>query len=140
MKDKKDKNIDPTLIPLKQRHVVAIAPGFFFADDYEMKWPKKNWEDPEAIAKDLVKKDSGYVAFRRFIYDPEEGQVFLDKGWVYFGGEVYKGKDILAGNADFPCSEIGLRNIENNKIEKVVWFNDTQKMYPLDKDDKFIGV
>ena len=134
------KKIDPSSIPLKQRHLVAIAPGFFFADDTEMKWPKKNWEDPEAIAKDLAKEDDGYVAFRRFIYDPEEGKVFLDKGWVYFGGKVYKGKDILAGKADFPCSEIGMRNIENNGIKEVVWFHDAQKMYPLDKEDKFIGV
>ena len=93
------KKIDPSSIPLKQRHLVAISPGFFFADDTEMKWPKKNWESPEAIAKDLVKEDNGYVAFRRFIYDPEEGQVFLDKGWVYFGGKLYKGKDILEGKA-----------------------------------------
>lgn len=134
------KKIDPSNIPLKQRHLVAIAPGFFFADDTEMKWPKKNWEDPVAIAKDLAKEDNGYVAFRRFIYDPEEGKVFLDKGWVYFGGKVYKGKDILAGKADFPCSEIGMRNIENNGIKEVVWFPDAQKMYPLDKEDKFIGM
>ena len=134
------KKIDPSNIPLKQRHLVAISPGFFFADDTEMKWPKKSWEDPEDIAKELEKKDSGYGAFRRFIYDPEEGQVFLDKGWVYFGGKLYKGKDILEGKADFPCSEIGMRNIENNGIKEVVWFPDAKKMYPLNKEDKFIGV
>ena len=125
-------------IPLKQRHLVAIAPGFFFADDTEMKWPKKSWEDDAALAHALDKMDNGYVAFRRFIYDPEKGQVFLDKGWVYFGGKVYKGKDILEGKADFPCSEIGLRNIENNHIDKVLWFKESGKMYPLNKTDRFI--
>ena len=134
------KKIDPSNIPLKQRHLVAISPGFFFADDTEMKWPKKSWEDPEAIAKELEKKDSGYVAFRRFIYDPEEGQVFLDKGWVYFGGEVYDGKDVVDGKVNIPVSDIAVRNIENNNFKKVIWFPDAGKMYPLNKQDKFIGV
>ena len=134
------KKIDPSNIPLKQRNLVAISPGFFFADDYEMKWPKKSWEDPEAIAKELEKKDSGYVAFRRFIYDPEEGQVFLDKGWVYFGGEVYDGKDVVDGKVNLPVSDIAVRNIANNGFKTVIWFPDAQKMYPLNKQDKFIGV
>lgn len=134
------KNIDLNSVPLKQRHLVAIAPGFFFADDTEMKWPKENWADDEALAKALHKKDDSFVAFRRFIYDPEEGQVYLDRGWVYFGGKVYKGKDILEGKADFPCSEIGMRNIENNDIKEIVWFPEAQKMYPLNKEDKFIEV
>ena len=133
------KKIDPSSIPLKQRHLVAIAPGFFFADDTEMKWPKKNWEDPESIAKDLAKEDNGYVAFRRFIYDPEEGKVFLDKGWVYFGGEVYDGKDVVDGKVNLPVSDIAVRNIENNNFKTVIWFPGAGKMYPLDKEDKFIG-
>ena len=133
------KKIDPSSIPLKQRYLVAIAPGFFFADDTEMKWPKKNWEDPESIAKDLAKEDNGYVAFRRFIYDPEEGKVFLDKGWVYFGGEVYDGKDVVDGKVNLPVSDIAVRNIENNNFKTVIWFPGAGKMYPLDKEDKFIG-
>ena len=68
----KNKKINLKEVPLKQRHVVAISPGFFFADDTEMKWPKKSWEDVETLSKELEKKDAGYVAFRRFIYDPED--------------------------------------------------------------------
>ena len=137
---KTKKNIDLNEVPLKQRHLVAISPGFFFADDYEMKWPKKNWADDEALAKSLLKENEGYVAFRRFIYDPEEGQVFLDKGWVYFGGEMYDGKDVVDGKVNLPVSDIAVRNIENNNFKTVIWFPDAQKMYPLNENDKFIGV
>ena len=126
-------------IPLKQRHVVAISPGFFFADDYAMKWPKKSWEDDATLAKALEKKDAGYVAFRRFIYDPEEGKRYLDKGWVYFGGEVYDGKDVVDGKVNIPVSDIAVRNIENNNFKKVIWFPNAGKMYPLNKEDKFVG-
>ena len=134
------KKINPQEVPLKHRHVLAISPGLLFADDYEMKWPKENWEDIDSLAKALHKKDTGYVGFRRFIYDPEEGQVFLDKGWVYFGGEVYDGKDVVDGKVNLPVSDIAIRNIENNDFKTVIWFPDAQKMYPLNKQDKFIGV
>jgi hypothetical protein len=137
---KTKKNIDLNEVPLKQRHLVAISPGFFFADDYEMKWPKKSWEDDEALAKALKKMGEGFVAFRRFIYDPEDGQKYLDKGWVYFGGEVYDGKDVVDGKVNLPVSDIAVRNIENNNFTTVIWFPDAQKMYPLNKNDKFIGV
>ena len=134
------KQVNIADIPLKQRHLVAISPGFFFADDYEMKWPKTNLEDPEAIAKDLAKKDNGYVAFRRFIYDPEEGQVFLDKGWVYFGGEVYDGKDVVDGKVNLPMSDIVVKNIKSNNFKTVIWFPEAEKLYPLNKEDKFVGL
>ena len=137
---KTKKNIDLNEVPLKQRRLVAISPGFFFADDYEMKWPKKSWEDDEALAKALKKMGEGFVAFRRFIYDPEDGQKFMDKGWVYFGGEVYDGKDVVNGKVNLPVSDIAVRNIENNNFTTVIWFPDAQKMYPLNKQDKFIGV
>lgn len=134
------KKINPQEVPLKHRHVLAISPGLLFADDYEMKWPKENWEDIDSLAKALHKKDTGYVGFRRFIYDPEEGQVFLDKGWVYFNGTVYKGKDIVSGKVSISGGEIACANIVNNDIDEVVWFPKSQKMYPLNKNDKFVKV
>lgn len=134
----KKKQIKLEDVPMKQRRLVAIAPGLFFADDYEMKWPKKTWEDDKALAKALLKKDGSLVGFRRFIYDPEDGQKFLDRGWVYFGGKKYKGKDVIAGKIDFECSDIGRRNIEDNHIENIVWFPNAHKMYPLHNEDKYI--
>lgn len=136
----KNKKVNLKDVPLKQRHLVAISPGFFFADDTEMKWPKESWEDVKTLAKELEKKDAGYVAFRRFIYDPEEGQVFLDKGWVYFGGEVYDGKDVVDGKVNLPVSDIAVRNIENNNFKTVIWFPGAGKMYPLNKEDKFVDL
>ena len=136
----KNKKVNLKDIPLKQRHVIAISPGFFFADDYEMKWPKKSWEDDATLAKELEKKDEGFVAFRRFIYDPEEGKRYLDKGWVYFGGEVYDGKDVVDGKVNLPVSDIAVRNIENNNFKKVIWFPNAGKMYPLNKEDKFVDL
>lgn len=125
-------------IPLKRRFIVAISPGFFFADDTEIKWPKKSWEDDAALARALDKMDNGYVAFRRFIYDPETGKRYLDRGWVYFGGKVYNGQDVIDGKTDFDGSDIAKRNIENNHIDKVLWFKESGKMYPLNKTDRFI--
>lgn len=137
MSEKKKKLAD---IPLKQRHLVAISPGFFFADDTTMKWPKRSWENTKILAKELKKKDAGYVAFRRFIYDPENGKVFLDNGWVYFGGAVYDGKDVIDWKVNLPVSDIAIRNIECNNFKKVVWFPNSGKMYPLNKDDKFLDL
>ena len=137
MSEKQKKIVD---IPLTWRHLIAISPGFFFADDTTMKWPKKSWEDVETLAKELEKKDAGYVAFRRFIYDPEEGQVFLDKGWVYFGGEMYDGKDVVSGKVSLPISDIAVRNIENNNFKTVIWFPNSGKMYPLNEEDIFLDI
>ena len=134
----KKKQIKFNEVPMKQRRVVAISPGLFFADDWEMKWPKASWEDEVALARELHKKDMSLVAFRRFIYDPEDGQKFMDKGWVYFGGKIYKGADVVAGKSDFPCGDITKNNIENNHIKNVVWFSDAHEMYPLNRNDKFV--
>ena len=134
----KTKKINLKDVPLNQRHLVAISPGFFFADDTTMKWPKENWEDDESLAEALKKKNANYVAFRRFIYDPEDGKVFLDKGWVYFGGEVYDSKDVVSGKVNLPVTDIAVSNIEYNNIKKVFWFPNFGKMYPLNKEDKFL--
>lgn len=126
-------------VPLSHRHVMAISPGLLFADTNEMKWARKSWEDAEAVAKKLRDTREGYVAFRRFIYDPEKGQLFLDKGWVYFDGKLLKGKDVVDGKTEYKCSDIAKSNIINNKMKYVVWFPATGKLYPFEKHDRFIG-
>lgn len=133
-------NVNLEDIPLKQRHVCVISPGIFFADDHEMKWPEKSWEDNEAIAKELKKKGAGYVAFRRFIYDPEEGRVFLDKGWIYFRGEMYNSKDVVDGKVNIPVTDIAVNNIKNNNLKGIIWFPQIEKMYPLNEEDKFVNL
>lgn len=135
-----NKNVNLEDIPLKQRHVCVISPGVFFADDFEMKWPDKSWEDDETLAKLLKKKGAGYVAFRRFIYDHEDGRKFLDNGWVYFRGEAYDGKDVVDGKVNIPVSDIAIANIKNNDLKGVVWFPRINKMYPLNEEDKFVDI
>lgn len=126
-------------VPLNHRHIMAISPGLLFADTCDMKWARKSWEDAEAVAQKLRDTREGYVAFRRFIYDPVKGQLFLDKGWVYFEGKLLTGKDVVNGKTEYKCSDIAKNNIINNKMKFVVWFPETGKLYPFEKHDRFIG-
>lgn len=126
-------------VPLNHRHIMAISPGLLFADTCDMKWPRKSWEDAEAVAQKLRDTREGYVAFRRFIYDPAKGQLFLDKGWVYFEGKLLTGKDVVNGKTEYKCSDIAKNNIIDNKMKFVVWFPETGKLYPFEKHDRFIG-
>jgi len=48
------------------------------------------------LAQEIKSESPNAVGFRRFIYDPEVGRRFLDKGWVYFTGDVVSKEDILS--------------------------------------------
>lgn len=128
-------------VPLKQRYVEVISPeGFLFADNSEIRWPKASWVDEIKLATALYKGDDRIVAFRRFVYDPEKGKKYFDKGWMYFRGVVYKGRDVVDGKVDCPVGDIARQNIECNHFEKVIYFPGMYRMYWFTKQDKRLNL
>lgn len=132
------KYFDFESVPLKERWIAAISPGLFFADIQRFKFPFKSWEIPRRLAKKLHEKDGGLVAFKRFVYDPEEGEKVLDSGWWYFGGEFLKTEDLLKDpRFSGKEHEILRDNIKNNGIKDCMYFKETGKVYQFNEYDNY---
>ena len=129
-------------IPLKQRFIMTVSPGFMFGETSEVKCPKKSWDSPVELALELKssqKPDDATVGFRRFIYHPEHGKLFKDKGWVYFKGVKVNKEDALSGKAkerypDIPLTETAISNIKYNDWD-CLYFKEYGKLWPLEKED-----
>lgn len=129
-------------IPLKQRFIMTVAPGFMFGETSEVKCPKESWDNPVELARELKstsKSDDNVVGFRRFIYHPEHGKLFKDRGWVYFKGVVVSKEDVLSGKAkekhpDIPLTDVAISNIKYNNWD-CLYIEEYGKLWPLEKGD-----
>lgn len=131
-------------IPPAHRFIEATVPGLMFGDATGLRCPGREWIDAEDAARFVAKKSENFVAYRRFVYDPEEGKKYMDPGWVYFKGCKIDKEDIISKKAEdrFPGLKIGdiLRaNVENNGFD-VIWFEECDKFYPFDDGDVFVDV
>lgn len=127
-------------IPLEWRFIETVAPGLFFGDASEWRYPEKEWADEQALAAKLKKSKDRAVGFRRFIYDPCNGKTYLDEGWKYFRGRKFTRQEILSGFAkqvcpDMPLTDIAISNIKSNGWD-CLWLEDYHKLWPLEKEDK----
>ena len=118
---------------------MTVAPGLMFGETSEVKCPRESWDRPDELAQELKRKSGNAVGFRRFIYHPEHGKLFKDKGWVYFKGVKVSKEDALSGEAkrkypDIPLTEIALSNIECNNWD-CLYIEEYGKLWPLNKDD-----
>lgn len=126
-------------IPLKQRFIMTVAPGFMFGETSEVKCPKESWDNPVELARELKRKRGNAVGFRRFIYHPEHGKLFKDKGWVYFKGVKVSKEDALSGKAkekypDIPLTNIAISNLKYNDWD-CLYIEEYGKLWPLEKGD-----
>lgn len=131
-------------IPPSHRFITAISVGFFFADSETLKCHTDDWLETRAAASWVFGKSDRFVAFRRFVYDPEHGKEYMDPGWVYFRGVLIPRDDILSGKVlenhpDFEVSDILKSNVRNNRCD-VVWFKDDDMKYPLYEEDTFVNL
>ena len=131
-------------IPPAHRWVESVRPGLFFGDTDEMRCPDDEvWSDARALAAWLKHKSSNAVGFRRFIYDPEKGKLYLDPGWVYYRGTVIPKADVLSGKAErddprFQATGILRANVKNNDWD-CLWIATYRKMWPFIRDkDVFV--
>lgn len=127
-------------MPLNQRFVETVSPGFLFGETNEVKCPTQSWDDVDSLAKYMRGKNSSAVGFMRFIYHPEHGKVYKDKGWVYFKGVKVSKEDALSGKAkkmypNIPLTEIALSNIKCNNWDYCLYISEYGKLWPLHKDD-----
>lgn len=132
-------DVDFKKIPLAHRWVLVFAPGFFLMGDEEVKTPVKAWESELKLSEWLLKRYARVVAFRRFIYDPGVGRVFLDKGLHYFGGKLITAKNFLESD-EFAGTrwDTAKANIQYNCFKRVVYFEKFDKVYPLERNDVFV--
>ena len=132
-------------VPPAHRFIEAIVPGCIFGDTTELKCPGREWIDAEDAARFVKEKSENFVAYRRFVRDPEcKCGVYMDPGWVYFKGCKIDKEDIISKKAEkkFQGLKIGdiLRmNVENNRFD-VIWFKEYDKFYPFDDEDVFVDV
>ena len=131
-------------VPPAHRFIEAMSPGFMFGDTTELRCPGREWTDAEKAARFVRKTSSSFVAYRRFVYDPERGKVYMDPGWVYFKGCRIDKEDIISKEAEsrFPGLKIGdvLRaNVRDNMFD-VVWLKECNRFYPFGDKDVFVGL
>lgn len=131
-------------VPPAYRFIDAMSVGFMFGDTTQIKCPGREWTDAENAARFVKEKSEDFVAYRRFVYDPERGKVYMDPGWVYFKGRKIDKEDIISKKAEneFPGLKIGdiLRtNVEHNRCD-VIWFKEYDKFYPFDDEDVFVDI
>lgn len=131
-------------IPPAHRFIEAVSVGLMFGDTTPIKCPGDEWIYAADAARYVAKKSEDFVAFRRFVDDPECGKVYMDPGWVYFKGDKIAKEDIISKNAEkkFPGLKIGdiLRtNVEHNQFD-VIWFKESDKFYPFDDGEVFVDI
>lgn len=131
-------------VPPAHRFIEAMSVGFLFGDTTQIKCPGDEWISAEDSARYVAKKNENFVAYRRFVYDPECGKVYMDPGWVYFDGDKIARDDILSREAEkkFPGLTIGKILMDNMKYNDfdVIWFMDQDKFYKFDEEDVFVDI
>lgn len=131
-------------IPPAHRFIEAVSVGFMFGDTTQIKCPGDEWTNSEDAARFVAKKSKNFVAYRRFVYDPERGKVYMDPGWVYFKGDKIAREDIISREAEkkFPGLTIGKILMDNMKYNEfdVMWFREQGKFYPFDDNDVFVDI
>ena len=131
-------------VPPAHRFIEALSVGFLFGDTTQIKCPGDEWINAADAARYVAKKSKNFVAYRRFVYDPECGKVYMDPGWVYFKGEKIARDDILSRDAEkkFPGLTIGnilMSNMKYNDFD-VIWFRDQDKFYQFYEEDVFVDI
>lgn len=129
-------------VPPSYRWVEAITVGFLFADPQSLRCHTDEWAETRSMAQWLASESDRFVAFRRFVYNPEYGKEYMDPGWVYFKGTKISKKDILNGWAEkmYPgieISDILKQNVKDNGFD-LIWFSDSNKFYPFEENDSFV--
>lgn len=129
-------------VPPAHRFIEAMAVGFMFGDTTQIKCPGDEWTNSVDAARYVAKKSKNFVAYRRFVFDPERGKVYMDPGWVYFKGDKIAREDIMSREAEkkFPGLTIGetlMNNMKYNKFD-VIWFREQGKFYPFNDEDVFV--
>lgn len=129
-------------VPPAHRFIEAASVGFMFGDTTQIKCPGVEWINAVGAARYVAKKSKRFVAYRRFVYDPECGKVYMDPGWVYFRGKVIKKEDVLSGKAEndnpgFVAGDILKSNVKDNNFD-IIWFDDYDKSYPFEDDCIFV--
>ena len=131
-------------IPPAHRFIEAMSVGFMFGDTTEINCPGDEWINAADAARYVAKKNKNFMAYRRFVYDPECGKVYMDPGLVYFKGDKIARDDILSGEAEkkFPgltIGEIVMNNIKYNDFD-VIWFRDQNEFYKFDEEGVFVDI
>lgn len=131
-------------VPPAHRFIEAMSCGFLFGDTTQIKCPGDEWISSADAARYVAKKSENFVAYRRFVYDPECGKVYMDPGWVYFKGDKIAKEDIISKKAEnkFTGLKIGdiLRtNVEHNRCD-VIWFKEYDRFYPFEDEDVFVDI
>lgn len=138
------KAIDPKKVPLEHRFVELCAPGLLFADIWSVKSPHEDWADSlENFAKIMRMAGDTRVGFRRFVFDPGRGKVYLDEGWVYIRGVKVPKECILSGSArqlypGIPINDIAIGNVKSNNCD-CLWISQYAKLWPLYSEDTIMN-
>lgn len=131
-------------VPPAHRFIEAMSVGFMFVDTTQIKCPGDEWINAADAARYVAKKNDNFVAYRRFVYDPEYGEVYMDPGWVYFKGDKIARNDILSREAEkkFKGLKIGKTLMDNMKYNEfdVIWFRDQNKFYKFGEGDVFVDI
>ena len=131
-------------IPPAHRFIEAMSVGFIFGDTTQIKCPGDEWIYAADAARYVAKKSEKFVAYRRFVYDPECGKVYMDPGSVYFKGYKIAKEDIISREAEkkFPGLTIGKILMDNMKYNEfdVIWFREQGKCYPFYDEDVFVDI
>jgi hypothetical protein len=131
-------------VPPAHRFIEAMSVGLLFGDTTQIKCPGDEWINAADAARYVAKKSENFVAYRRFVYDPECGKVYMDPGWVYFKGHKIDKEDIISREAEkkFPGLTIGetlMANVKYNNFD-VIWFMEQLKSYPFYEEDVFVDI
>lgn len=131
-------------VPPAHRFIEALSVGFLFADTTQIKCPGDEWVNAADAARYVAKKNENFVAYRRFVYDPECGKEYMDPGWVYFKGEKIDRDDILSREVEkkipgLIIGEILMDNVRYNDFD-VIWFRDQNKSYQFNEEDVFVDI
>lgn len=131
-------------VPPVHRFIEAMSVGLMFGDTTQIKCPGDEWINAADAARYVAKKSENFVAYRRFVYDPECWKVYMDPGWVYFKGDKIDRNDILSREAEkkfpgLPIGKILMDNIKYNGFD-VIWFKEQGKFYQFDGEDVFVDI
>lgn len=131
-------------VPPAHRFIEVMSAGLLFGNMTHIKCSGDEWLNAADAARYVAKKSKNFVAYRRFVYDPERGKVYMDPGWVYFKGDKIAREDIISREAEkkFPGLTIGKILMDNMKYNEfdVIWFRGQGKFYPFDEEDVFVDI
>lgn len=129
-------------VPPAHRLIEAMSVGFMFGDTTQIKCPGDEWLNAADAARYVANQSERFVAYRRFVYDPERGKVYMDPGWVYFKGDKIAKEDIISREAEkkfrgLGVGEILMNNVKDNGFD-IIWFKESGRFYPFNEKDVFV--